>query len=93
MSSIIFSGTGPLGPTSSRNLQGLLQVIYDLFKSKEEAEAKCRELSSRTRIIDCKVVDCLKEKYIILRIDPDILDLIDMGYRFAVIISLPKTPY
>jgi len=93
LSSIIFSGIGPLGPTSSRSLQGPLRVIYGLFKSREEAEAKCRELGSKTRVMDCRVVDCLKEKYIILRIDPDILDLIDRGYRFAVIISLPKTPY
>lgn len=91
MSSIIFSGIGPLGPTSSRSLQGPTQVIYDLFKSKGEAEDKCRELQRKG--IECRVIDAVKEVHVVLRIDPDVLELVDKGYRFIVIMYLSKTPY
>ncbi len=92
MSSIIFSGASPLGPTVARNLQGNVSIVYSYHKSREEALETCRRLS-RDYGVECKVVDAGENTVRVTRIDPDSIDLISKGYRFIVLIVLPKTPY
>ncbi len=92
MSSIIFSGASPLGPTASRNLQGNVNVVYSYHKSREEALERCKELS-RDYGIECKVIDAREDLVQVARVDPDSMDIVSLGYRFIVLIVLPKTPY
>jgi len=90
VSSIIFSGTGPLGPTVARGSQSVLRVVYALFNMRNLAEEKCRWLKQTYRV-ECEVVDFSENKSLLLRIDPDLIDLVEKGYHYAVLILLPKT--
>ncbi len=92
MTSIIFSGASPLGPTAARNLQGNVNVVYSYHMSREEALEKCRKLS-RDYGIECRVVDAEEDLVRVVRVDPDSVDMVSQGYRFIVLIVLPKTPY
>ena len=90
MSSIIFSGTGPLGPTTARGSQSVLRVVYALFNMRNLAEEKCEWLK-RNYKVECEVVDFDKDKGLLFRIDPDLVDVVEEGYRYAVLLLLPKT--
>ncbi len=90
MSSIIFSGTGPLGPTAARGSQSVLRVVYALFNMQNLAEEKCQWLKQEYRA-ECEVVDLVENRDLLLRIDPDLIDVVDEGYRYAVLLLLPKT--
>ncbi len=90
MSSIIFSGIGPLGPTVARGSQSVLRVVYALFNMRNLAEEKCDWLK-RTYGVDCEVVDLSEDKDLLLRIDPDLIDVVEEGYHYVVLLLLPKT--
>ena len=90
MSSIIFSGIGPLGPTAARGSQSVLRVVYALFNMRNLAKEKCDWLRE-TYNVDCEVVDLGEDRSLLLRIDPDLVDVVEEGYRYAVLLLLPKT--
>ncbi len=90
MSSIIFSGIGPLGPTTARGSQSVLRVVYALFNMRNLAEEKCNWLK-QTYSVDCEVADLGEDRSLLLRIDPDLLDVVEEGYRYAVLLLLSKT--
>lgn len=90
MSSIIFSGIGPLGPTVARGSQSVLRVVYALFNMRNLAEERCGWLK-QTYSIDCEVVDLRENRDLLLRIDPDLIDVVEEDYHYAVLLLLPKT--
>ncbi len=90
MSSIIFSGIGPLGPTTARGSRNMLRVVYALFNMRNLAIEKCEWLKQKYRA-ECEVVDFCKDKDLLFTIDSDLIDVVEEGYCYAVLLLLPKT--